>query len=129
MDLKQVLEKVNDGKGTIGTLINDTASANSVQTQFIERGSDYHKNSTKTPEALKHNFLFSRYLRIKKRKRRRSWANKSRQNLHLNNKAMRKRFQIYTPKLSKERGRKIQHREIVKLMISWTILLKHSFCC
>jgi phospholipid/cholesterol/gamma-HCH transport system substrate-binding protein len=66
MDLKQVLEKVNEGKGTIGTLINDTASANSLKRSLLNV-EEITIKFNEDLEALKHNFLFSRYFKNKEK--------------------------------------------------------------
>jgi phospholipid/cholesterol/gamma-HCH transport system substrate-binding protein len=61
-DLRLIMHNINTGKGTISTLVNDTASANSLKRSLDNIEVSTQKFS-ENMEALKHNFLFKGYFK------------------------------------------------------------------
>ncbi len=75
-ELKKVMETMNEGEGTVATMLNDTASAADIKTILhnVEEGTAKFDENM---EALKHNFLFRRYFKKQEKARKKAAKNQN----------------------------------------------------
>ena len=74
-ELEKVMQSINEGDGTVATMLNDSASATDIKEilKNVEKGTAKFDANM---EALKHNFLFRRYFKKQEKARKKELKNK-----------------------------------------------------